>query len=239
MGFDCTHPVQICNHSTDEESLKTLEPIVISTSDNRQFEGVICPTCKSCIALYTKEGLLQNVEQSLASNSHRQNGWQKAETEEDFNKHLILNFVTYRYNESPNQDNFESNFDVPLTQDKVMLMWVDNIAVGFATVRLDVDCSVIDTVFVRQSHRRTGLASLLIQDLLEGPKEGTSLLGLSQPISNGMFAVMLRFLLKHPTHRNSVFLIDKDDVGRQYLWWSAAKLARERNIVLKSLMYSI
>ena len=51
-------------------------------------------------------------------------------------RHLVLNFIVYRVNESPTSSNYESNYGTPINGlDHVLLLWEGGQAVGFATVR--------------------------------------------------------------------------------------------------------
>ena len=48
-----------------------------------------------------------------------------------------MNFIVYRLNEPPSLELYESNYDSPISGlDNVLLLWKNDQAVGFATVRL-------------------------------------------------------------------------------------------------------
>merc|ERR1711973_391846 len=117
---------------------------------------------------------------------------------------------------------FEADFDVPNeAKDTILLAWHGNRAVGFSTLKTCSETVVIDSIFVRKSFRRQGLATALILYLLEPTKD---------PISTSMLLVTLDVLKKHPDHRKRVVIIDEssDDFGN--LWWSAMKICKDRKI---------
>ena len=92
---------------------------------------------------------------------------------------------------------------------------------------------VLDSIFVRQSHRRQGLATELIKRLLvqlSSDPHNDQLLGLSQPVSNSMLVTTLRLLKSRPDLRDRVVLVDDSDGSRGNLWWSAIKLCKDRQI---------
>ena len=59
------------------------------------------------------------------------------DNEKDMYRHLVLNFVVYRLNEPPTSSNYECNYGTPNPGlEKVLLLWDQGQAVGFATIRL-------------------------------------------------------------------------------------------------------
>ena len=119
---------------------------------------------------------------------------------------------------------------------------------------------ILDTVFVRKSFRGRGFTKLLINQLLMTPdsflsqtsversdNELTSLLGLSCPISNGMFCLLIRMIVKDAKYNSDVqnvaiplkeriWLVDEVQEDQINVWWSVIKIARERSIDLKRLL---
>ena len=117
---------------------------------------------------------------------------------------------------------------------------------------------IVDTIFIRSSHRRHGHAKTFIQQLLNAPHILTSnytsenynrcthLLGFSSPISTGMLGLLIRMLVTDIKQTSSksgyqnawkdrVMLIMGDGTNdeMQNFWWSVPKLARERRLDLK------
>ena len=61
-------------------------------------------------------------------------------------------------------------------------------------------------------------------------------LAFSQPVSNKMLKLLLRLLKQNPELRERIWIVDRDLEQKQILWWSAAKIARERNLDLKTML---
>ena len=116
-------------------------------------------------------------------------------------------------------------------------MWTKSYASGFITIRENSDAfqnsnlSIIDTVYIRKSARGNGYLSLFLKSCLL-----TKELGFSDPISNSMLLVLMKLLKKHPEYREKIWLVNEENGERQILWWSALKLARQRNLNLKSIL---
>jgi len=234
----------------DHESVATMD----LTSEHQScfkhdlpFDLLACSGCGLCVRVKWRDGDDEGLEEALGagqSEEDRPDGWHLAETVRDKQRHLLLNLGVYR--QTASHADYESDFDLPhQTEDIVLLAWRQNVAVGFATVKSCADLVVIDSIFVRQSHRRQGLASDLVKKLLNVQKcpgddniqkcdsSKACLLGLSQPVSTSMLLVTLRILKSHPEHRNRVVLLDDNDGSRGNLWWSAIKICKDRNIMWK------
>ena len=63
-------------------------------------------------------------------------------------------------------------------------------------------------------------------------------LAFSQPVSNKMLKLLLRLLKQNSELRERIWIVDRDLEQKQILWWSAAKIARERNLDLKTMLKS-
>ena len=165
-----------------------------------------------------------------------QSGWSLAENPEDLFRHQILNFGVYRVNEPPNKDEFECNYSNPVEDlDQVWLLWDQGQACGFVTLRFESqvfhDLVIVDTAFIQKKARGRGHLTSLIIELLKDNE-----VGFSEPISNKMLAAVLRLLKKRPDCRQKVWLVNESRHERQILWWSSAKLARQRNMDLPTLL---
>ncbi|XP_056110909.1 LOW QUALITY PROTEIN: protein FAM169B [Rhinichthys klamathensis goyatoka] len=98
------------------------------------------------------------------------------------------------------------------------ILWQNGEAVGFYTVKkkgsLCDGCSgqsyqlpVLDTVFVRSHWRRTGLALQMLEDFcLSQPSEG--ILGISFPMSPGMYGVCKKYLGIHKEERDRLYEVE-------------------------------
>ncbi|XP_050990370.1 protein FAM169B [Labeo rohita] len=98
------------------------------------------------------------------------------------------------------------------------ILWQNGEAVGFYTVRkkgsLCDGCTgqsyqlpVLDTVFVRSHWRRTGLALQMLEDFCSSqPSE--SVLGISFPLSPGMYGVCKKYLEIHKEERDRLYEVE-------------------------------
>ena len=94
----------------------------------------------------------------------------------------------------------------------------------------------VDTVFLRQTSRGQGnVSKFVLTKLLNNVQKD---LAFSQPVSNKMLKLLLRLLKQNPELRERIWIVDRDLEQKQILWWSAAKIARERNLDLKTMLKS-
>ena len=116
--------------------------------------------------------------------------------------------------------------------------------------------SILDTIFVRMSHRGKGYTKALINQLMTSPdsllrsdmektvesaKDG-QLIGFSSPISNGMLWLLIRMIVadeiiqkrdkinNRMPIKEKLWLIESMDATPRNIWWSAAKLASDRGL---------
>ncbi|XP_028679393.1 protein FAM169B-like [Erpetoichthys calabaricus] len=110
------------------------------------------------------------------------------------------------------------------------ISWQDGEAVGFYTFKrkgsLTDSCvsrcyqlPVLDTLFVRKNWRRKGLALEMLADFC-GTFGKYEVLGISSPISEGMYQVCRKFLTAHPEERDRLYEVEAPgDWGqRQNIW---------------------
>ena len=117
--------------------------------------------------------------------------------------------------------------------------------------------SILDTIFVKMSHRGKGYTKALINQLMNTPNilipnedlgitstltKPTHFLGFSSPISNGMLWLLIRMIvadeLKHKNDCNNerlsvkekFWLIEDENESPRNIWWSVAKLASDRGL---------
>ena len=115
---------------------------------------------------------------------------------------------------------------------------------------------ILDTIFVRMSRRGKGHTRNLINQLLEAPdlfsfrnipRVPNYPLGISSPISNGMFGLLIRMIItngrnneKSGQHKVSnkerLWLVCDMNDKRQNIWWTAQKLAKERQLDIRELV---
>ena len=113
--------------------------------------------------------------------------------------------------------------------------------------------SILDTIFVRMSHRGKGYTKALINQLMNLPDtllpcddmtlhNDVQLLGFSSPISNGMLWLLIRMIVadeishkkdsasERMSVKERLWLIENMNESPRNIWWSAAKLANERGL---------
>ena len=118
---------------------------------------------------------------------------------------------------------------------------------------------ILDTIFVRKSHRGKGHTKSLINELIASPdvliyqsglvysSSFESSLGFSSPISNSMFCLLIRMISEdEKLHRNTptdrtatkekLWLVENLNESPQNIWWSAAKISRERKLDIKQIL---
>ncbi|XP_048024732.1 protein FAM169B isoform X1 [Megalobrama amblycephala] len=112
------------------------------------------------------------------------------------------------------------------------ILWQNGEAVGFYTVKkkgsLCDGCTgqsyqlpVLDTVFVRSHWRRTGLALQMLEDFCSSqPSE--DILGISFPMSPGMYGVCKKYLWTHKEERDRLYEVE-----------APGEWAQRRNVWLK------
>ena len=121
--------------------------------------------------------------------------------------------------------------------DSIYLLWINRKACGFITLRPCWDAfpqhefDIVDTVFLRKNSRGQGYVTKFIQTQLLKKD-----LAFSQPISNKMLKSLLRFLKQNPKFHERIWIVDQELEEKQILWWSAAKIARQRNLDLKTML---
>lgn len=204
------------------------------------ISGLICIRCSKCIAIQQYEDYY-SLQELLQDTSNHKKGWIQAQSNDDLYKHKLLNFIVYRINEPPNKETFECNYSEPIKgRDQIHLLWHQSKASGFITIRPyseafeDSNLSIIDTVYIQKSARGHGFLSKFLAAKLNN--DDSNELGFSDPISNSMLIVLMKLLKKNPNQRERIWLVNEENGERQILWWSAMKIARQRNIDLKSIL---
>jgi len=109
------------------------------------------------------------------------------------------------------------------------LLWVKGEAVGFFIVRLKgvqedslvpivTEMNILDAVFVRQSHRRQGWGSAMLNDIIKHfPDENV---GFSHPISLSLQHVLQKFLSMESKYRSKFWSVKNrgEEGDRLNLW---------------------
>ena len=108
------------------------------------------------------------------------------------------------------------------------MCWYKSEAVGFCTLKRKGSLvpgtlaskyamDIVDSVFIRRSHRRLGLTTKLLSTLCQDNYDN---LGFSSPISNGMKILLMSYLKSHPEKRDKFWLcLDDGDTGSKKNLW--------------------
>ncbi len=76
---------------------------------------------------------------------------------------------------------------------------------------------IVDSIFIRKSHRRKGHAYSLLNYLVENYPDS---IGFSSPISNGMKELLIKFLINRIDKRDSLWQCEENgDIGKRLNIW--------------------
>ncbi|XP_073657455.1 protein FAM169B isoform X3 [Tursiops truncatus] len=126
-----------------------------------------------------------------------------------------------------------------LMKEEAKILWRDGAAVGFYTTKRKGSlCGdgtgvcyllpVLDTVFVRRSHRRQGLGLTMLRDFCQTFREDEAL-GISWPISPAMYQVCRKFLAAHPEERGRLWEAEPPGAwGQRVNIWLKVQLQQAR-----------
>ena len=155
----------------------------------------------------------------------------------------VLNNAVYYLNEPPDLNLNESDYSLPSKDDKVsstttnlktilifqvLLCFDKGIVVGFCTIKCKgnsvpgsnmekYSMDIVDSVFIKKSHRRRGHATGLLNYLVENYQGN---IGFSSPISDGMKDLLIKFLDNHVNKRDLLWQCeDNGDVGKRFNIW--------------------
>ncbi|XP_055980775.1 protein FAM169B-like [Sorex fumeus] len=190
---------------------------------------------KTVVAVYIKERWWP-VEETLRTSSPAREGLMEVQS---FGERLVLfllNVVVFGGLERNSDDNDHNMFFLPHAgNEQAKILWRDGAAVGFYTLkRRGSLCGagmgacyllpVFDTVFVRTTHRRQGLALAMLQDFCATFPEDEAL-GISCPISPAMLQVCRKFLLTQPEEQGRLWAVEPPgDWGQRENIWLKVQL---------------
>lgn len=213
-----------------------------------RVQCMVCHKCGLCCAARKHEGeRWQTLKEILRCKDGRRSGWMEEAGVDDMWRQYILNHVVYNINAKPVEDHYECKFSDPIAGvDRVFLLWVRGVAIGFGIVRdRDKlgrgaprrrgdfrDALVLDAVFVSPGHRGRGYTAQLMERLLSEGKD----LCLSHPVSTSMLIVAIKLACKRGMLRERIWMLLESSDDRKNVWWSAPKLARERGFDLRKIL---
>ncbi|XP_066273516.1 soluble lamin-associated protein of 75 kDa-like isoform X2 [Branchiostoma lanceolatum] len=200
---------------------------IFSSGSDYSVPSLYCGKCHFPFVGMHVAGEWWTVEELLTSRDSSRQGFQKVETLGERLALFVLNRIVYRCCDMDSQT--DSPFLTHSTKETAKLLWVDGKAVGFYTVKLKGTlCStflskvygldLIDTIFIRKSHRNQGYGLQLLEDILESHLEGN--IGFSYPMSDSMYAVCYKYLQSHVEDRDYLWecLAPGDEIQRANIW---------------------
>nr|CAD7591865.1 unnamed protein product [Timema genevievae] len=153
--------------------------------------------------------------------------------------HYTLSQILYNTYEPPSDNELEVLYDIPDRGDQIKILWLQKAAIGFYTVKLkgtlieNTDekyaMHMLDTAYIRTTHRRQGHGLSILIDLLQG-RVGQDM-GLSSPISRSMWRVLKRFLRDFPEWRENLWEMEGagKEGNRKLIWLSLASKNKQKN----------
>ncbi|CAG2061285.1 unnamed protein product [Timema podura] len=133
--------------------------------------------------------------QEVLTDCTKDNGWLHVSSAADRVVHYTLSQILYNTYEPPSDNELEVLYDIPDRGDQIKILWLQKAAIGFYTVKLkgtlieNTDekyaMHMLDTAYIRTTHRRQGHGLSILTDLLQG-RVGQDM-GLSSPISRSMW----------------------------------------------------
>ncbi|XP_069078868.1 protein FAM169B-like isoform X2 [Pleurodeles waltl] len=143
---------------------------------------------------------------------------------------FVLNCFIFGALEKGAEDEDAAFFVPHSSREDAKIFWQNGEAVAFYTVKpkgclCDVSTSqcyllpVLDTAFVRRSHRRRGLMTMMLQDFCQR-FSAYDALGISYPLSSAMFRVCQKFLQSHPEEQDRLWEVEApgDWSQRENIW---------------------
>ncbi|XP_051898348.1 protein FAM169B [Pristis pectinata] len=181
---------------------------------------------KTVVAVYLGDGWCSPDEALTTSSSGRQEPVQVQSVGERIVLYLLNRVICGNRERPPDILPFRHH---PVNE-FAKIFWKDKEAAGFYTVKLKGSlCSghtsqcyqlpVLDTVFVREKHRRLGLGLKMLSDFCSqfSTKED---LGISRPISLAMYRVCRRYLQSRPEEQDRLWEVEApgDWSQRENVW---------------------
>ncbi|CAG7828026.1 unnamed protein product [Allacma fusca] len=190
---NCGSPPILNEEPTECEEMEQLH-------DSR-MSRVKCTSCDKSVAV-AHRGRLHSLEMLLTDRLKTAKGCYSVQTESDRLVLFTLSQIIYKELEAPQENLLEFEFDLPPPTDLAKILWIDGEAAGFYSVKpkgtLDMETlqtyamPTLDTIFIRQTYRRQGLASLAVQDVSSTFPHLD--IGFSYPISLAMLKVLGKHL---------------------------------------------
>ncbi|XP_078701101.1 uncharacterized protein LOC144927522 isoform X2 [Branchiostoma floridae x Branchiostoma belcheri] len=200
---------------------------IFNSGSDYSVPSLYCGKCHFPFVGMHVAGEWWTVEELLTSRDSSRQGFQKVETLGERLVLFVLNRIVYRCCDMDSMK--DSPFLTHSAKETAKLLWVDGKAVGFYTVKLKgtlcptflnkvYGLDLIDTIFIRKSHRNHGYGLQLLEDILDSHSEGN--VGFSYPMSDSMYAVCYKYLLSHVEDRDYLWecLAPGDEMQRANIW---------------------
>ncbi|XP_023347246.1 uncharacterized protein LOC111716067 isoform X2 [Eurytemora carolleeae] len=202
--------------------------IMKNDEDQSWLFGLHCRKCKKCPYLIVPKTLYNSQEaefegqdfQFLDYNSTQdilevqslltteEDGWSVANTNFKRFQAAVLNNAVYSLEEGPDQDNLESEFNLPYPQDQVWLCGSGGVIVGFALVKLKGNISG-SNLFIR--NKMNIIDAVYIRNL-----------GFSSPVSKSMLGLLTSLLEHNKPWQDRIWILESDglEFSERNLWLS-------------------
>ncbi|XP_053573593.1 protein FAM169B isoform X2 [Bombina bombina] len=169
---------------------------------------------ESVLAIYLNE-IWWPVDEILKSSYHE--GLKQVQTIGERLVLFVLNCLVFGILEGGASED-GVNFLAHSAGELAKIFWLKGKAVAFYTYktkgnlcnRTNSQCyqlTVLDTMFVRKTHRRHGLGTQMLEDYCQSFRSDAAL-GISYPISSAMYQVCIKFLNNHPDERDRLWEVE-------------------------------
>uniref|UniRef100_A0A1B6CTI9 N-acetyltransferase domain-containing protein n=1 Tax=Clastoptera arizonana TaxID=38151 RepID=A0A1B6CTI9_9HEMI len=192
------------------------------------IELLNCTVCNICVSIKIRDSW--KYIEDILSNKTKKDGWQILDGLNDVAAYYLLSQIFYHQHDSPKTELCEATYDIPDKSDIIKLLWHQNKAVGFYTVKpkgseahySTYNMTTLDTAYIRKSHRRQGFALNLIHDLLFSWPGN---IGFSTPISIAMWKVLEKFLMLHENYKYLLWEVEGtgEEGSRKLIWFCLKK----------------
>lgn len=214
--------------------------LMVEEEQQRWLQGLVCQHCGQAVALLIGDQV-RWLDDVLEEEGAQLEGWRLARGSGDRWRQMVLNNIVFHTNEPPDLAEEETDYSMPESEDQVWLCWDRGRAVGFCTLKLKgcrvpgsfmetYQLDIVDSVFIRKSHRRRGFGTKLLGELM---KIYPSDLGFSRPTSKGMIYLLLKIMKKNETKRDRFWLCSESggEGDKNNIWLSSSILNRKRNVI--------
>jgi len=225
----CTCCRQLFPLSENWSKLLVEEADVPETHELGQISIIKCISCHKYLGMFgngSKYRSFEDILRNSATTERKMDGWKNVEGVQERQALFVLCLSTQEYD---CYGEMEFCFTFPPPKDLCSLLWVDQMPVGFLSIKpkgtLDpcsMECycmTTLDTIFIQPSHRGKGWGTQALENLLsEFPHEN---IGFSFPTSDSMLKLIWKALQKTPSLRTRLWEVTGcgSEGNLRNLWW--------------------